>query len=302
MSISKRALAKFTLTTLAVLTLAACGSGGGGGSTSSNVKNTITETVANKLPNSVSSTTAKLVGNDATSKTEKKTEPEKDKITGYRYEGYDTFIPWSQDSQNINVLKVWGTEITLVDPSQTQENGWLKGANSKETGLTNKVIGGNLQDARYGVVINRDESVAFVQGKATDVNNIPTTGLAKYEGQHVINAENINEENKDVQKDVQKAKFGYQTGKAVIDVNFDNKTLTGALEIPQQGQSDYLAFSADISGNSFSNRSFGNNDIQVDGKFYGEHADEMAGIYRTEKKFSGAFGAKKVEKSEQPEK
>lgn len=292
MSISKRALAKFTLTTLAVLTLAACGSGGGG-STSSNVKNTITETVANKLPNSVSSTTAKLVGNDATSETEKKTEPEKDKITGYRYEGYDTFIPWSQDSQNINVLKVWGTEITLVDPSQTQENGWLKGANSKETGLTNKVIGGNLQDARYGVVINRDESVAFVQGKATDVNNIPTTGLAKYEGQHVINAEN---------KDVQKAKFGYQTGKAVIDVNFDNKTLTGALEIPQQGQSDYLAFSADISGNSFSNRSFGNNDIQVDGKFYGEHADEMAGIYRTEKKFSGAFGAKKVEKSEQPEK
>lgn len=291
MSISKRALAKFTLTTLAVLTLAACSSGGG--STSSNAKNTITETVANKLPNSVSSTTAKLVGNDATSKTEKKTEPEKDKITGYRYEGYDTFIPWSQDSQNINVLKVWGTEITLVDPSQTQENGWLKGANSKETGLTNKVIGGNLQDARYGVVINRDESVAFVQGKATDVNNIPTTGLAKYEGQHVINAEN---------KDVQKAKFGYQTGKAVIDVNFDNKTLTGALEIPQQGQSDYLAFSADISGNSFSNRSFGNNDIQVDGKFYGEHADEMAGIYRTEKKFSGAFGAKKVEKSEQPEK
>lgn len=291
MSISKRALAKFTLTTLAVLTLAACSSGGG--STSSNAKNTITETVANKLPNSVSSTTAKLVGNDATSKTEKKTEPEKDKITGYRYEGYDTFIPWSQDSQNINVLKVWGTEITLVDPSQTQENGWLKGANSKETGLTNKVIGGNLQDARYGVVINRDESVAFVQGKATDVNNIPTTGLAKYEGQHVINAEN---------KDVQKAKFGYQTGKAVIDVNFDNKTLTGALEIPQQGQSDYLAFSANISGNSFSNRSFGNNDIQVDGKFYGEHADEMAGIYRTEKKFSGAFGAKKVEKSEQPEK
>ncbi|WP_448906026.1 Slam-dependent surface lipoprotein [Haemophilus parahaemolyticus] len=295
MSISKRALAKFTLTTLAVLTLAACGSGGG--STSSNVKNTITETVANKLPNSVSSTTAKLLGNDATSKTEKKTEPEKDKITGYRYEGYDTFIPWSQDSQNINVLKVWGTEITLVDPSQTQENGWLKGANSKETGLTNKVIGNNLQDARYGVVINRDESVAFVQGKATDVNNIPTTGLAKYEGQHVIN-----EENKDVQKDVQKANFRYQTGKAVIDVNFDNKTLTGALEIPQQGQSDYLAFSADISGNSFSNRSFGNNDIQVDGKFYGEHADEMAGIYRTEKKFSGAFGAKKVEKSEQPEK
>ena len=122
--------------------------------------------------------------------------------------------------------------------------------------------------------------------------------MAKYEGQHVINAENINAENKDVQK----AKFGYQTGKAVIDVNFDNKTLTGALEIPQQGQSDYLAFSADISGNSFSNRSFGNNDIQVDGKFYGEHADEMAGIYRTEKKFSGAFGAKKVEKSEQPEK
>lgn len=291
MSISKRALAKFTLTTLAVLTLAACGSGGG--STSSNAKNTITETVANKLPNSVSSTTAKLLGNDATSKTEKKTEPEKDKITGYRYEGYDTFIPWSQDSQNINVLKVWGTEITLVDPSQTQENSWLKGANSKETGLTNKVIGNNLQDARYGVVINSDESVAFVQGKATDVNNIPTTGLAKYEGQHVINAEN---------KDVQKAKFGYQTGKAVIDVNFDNKTLTGALEIPQQGQSDYLAFSADISGNSFSNRSFGNNDIQVDGKFYGEHADEMAGIYRTEKKFSGAFGAKKVEKSEQPEK
>lgn len=297
MSISKRALAKFTLTTLAVLTLAACSSGGGGGSTSSNAKNTITETVANKLPNSVSSTTAKLLGNDATSKTEKKTEPEKDKITGYRYEGYDTFIPWSQNGQNINVLKVWGTEITLVDPSQTQENGWLKGANSKETGLTNKVIGGNLQDARYGVVINRDESVAFVQGKATDVNNIPTTGLAKYEGQHVIN-----EENKDVQKDVQKANFRYQTGKAVIDVNFDNKTLTGALEIPQQGQSDYLAFSADISGNSFSNRSFGNNDIQVDGKFYGEHADEMAGIYRTEKKFSGAFGAKKVEKSEQPEK
>lgn len=299
MSISKRALAKFTLTTLAVLTLAACGSGGG--STSSNVKNTITETVANKLPNSVSSTTAKLLGNDATSKTEKKTEPEKDKITGYRYEGYDTFIPWSQDSQNINVLKVWGTEITLVDPSQTQENGWLKGANSKETGLTNKVIGNNLQDARYGVVINRDESVAFVQGKATDVNNIPTTGLAKYEGQHVINEENKDIQ-KDVQKDVQKAKFGYQTGKAIIDVNFDNKTLTGALEIPRQGQSDYLAFSADISGNSFSNRSFGNNDIQVDGKFYGEHADEMAGIYRTEKKFSGAFGAKKVEKSEQPEK
>lgn len=259
------------LTTLSVA-LAACGSGGGSGNSNSNN----TSTPVNKT------------------KTEK-VEHKKDKlaVTGVSFAGNDTFLFTSYERNNdINKLNIRGKEIPLVESNMVRNNGWLTDGRSTTSGGTTRMIGDNLTNARYGFVIDQTarKAVLFAHGKETNVANVPTSGSARYEGQHVIEVDNKSNV-------FSNTKYYLATGKATLDVNFSDKTVAGALEVPSNGgkSTDSLPFNAKINGNKFSNEgSLTLKTVHVSGGFYGKNAEEVAGVYNNFNTLGGAFGAKKI--------
>ena len=265
------------LTALSVA-LAACsggGSGGGDNNTNANISNNNSFSPA---PNNSSN---------------EKVESKKDKVTGFSFTGNNSllFSSYERDN-NIDKLSVRGKDIPLVGSDMIRNDGWLQDAKSTTSGVTTRMIGDNLQNARYGLVVDQmsHEGVLFAQGRETAVENIPSSGTARYEGQHLIEVDN--KDNK-----FSNAKYFLATGKATLDVNFGDKTISGAFEVPAEdgkGKAD-LPFNAQIKGNKFSNEDASSvRSLRVSGSFYGKNAEEVAGVYNNFNRYGGAFGAKKV--------
>lgn len=265
--------------TLLTLALAACGSGGGSGSSN----NQPTQPVQTAQP--ATQTTPSTQATTAETKPVQSTET-KPTITGYYHNGFLGFAS-NVSSNDINTIRVWGTDIQLIDPAMKSANGWLSDSVDNRS---NRIVSDFLNHARVGLAIRQSDVVAFAQGKETIAENVPTVGKARYKGQHILTIEH----SKEVQQEI-KAKYGSFRGEALFDVDFANKKIAGSLELPTlEGQTEtaYLPVSATINGNTFENRAF-IDDVSVKGKFYGENASEMAGVYQKMDKFTGAFGAKK---------
>lgn len=274
--------------TLLTLTLTACGSGGGGSGSSENQNGS---TAQNQLtqPVTPSQPIQPAKPSQPAKPEQPKAEKPKDTITGIYRESF-----WGFDhdlsGNDINAIKVWGTEIQLLDPAMKSENGWLSDSVDKRS---NRIVSDFLTNARLGLAIRSSEVVAFAQGKATPVENVPTLGSPSYKGQHILVVEN----SKEAQQET-KTKYSSFRGEALFDVDFANKKITGSLELPKaenQTEKAYLPISADIKGNTFEKEAFFDGSY-VKGKFYGENASEMAGVYQQRDKFSSAFGAKKENK------
>ncbi len=265
--------------TLLTFALAACGSGGGsGGGNNQPIQPVQTAQPATQTTPSTQATTAETKPVQST-----ETKPT---ITGYYHNGFWGFAS-NVSSNDINTIRVWGTDIQLIDPAMKSANGWLSDSVDNRS---NRIVSDFLNHARVGLAIRQSDVVAFAQGKETVAENVPTVGKAHYKGQHILAIE----PSKEVQKEV-KAKYGSFRGEALFDVDFANKKIAGSLELPTlEGQTEtaYLPVSATINGNTFENRAF-IDDVSVKGKFYGENASEMAGVYQKMDKFTGAFGAKK---------
>ena len=266
------------LLTVLSVALAACGSGGGscGGSGDSN-------------SSSNSSSNSPAPNNSSN----KKVESKKDKVTGLSFTGNNSiFFDSYERDNNIDKLSVRGKDIPLVGSDMIRNDGWLQDAKSTTSGVTTRMIGDNLKNARYGLVVDQmsHEGILFAQGRETDVENIPASGSARYEGQHLIEVDN--KDNK-----FSNAKYYLVTGKATLDVNFGDKTISGAFEVPAEdgkGKAD-LPFNAQIKGNKFSNEDASSvRSLRVSGGFYGKNAEEVAGVYNNFNRYGGAFGAKKV--------
>ena len=265
--------------TLLTFALAACGSGGGsGGGNNQPIQPVQTAQPATQTTPSTQATTAETKPVQST-----ETKPT---ITGYYHNGFLGFAS-NVSSNDINTIRVWGTDIQLIDPAMKSANGWLS---DSVDNLSNRIVSDFLNHARVGLAIRQSDVVAFVQGKETIAENVPTVGKAHYKGQHILTIEH----SKEVQQEI-KAKYGSFRGEALFDVDFANKKIAGSLELPTlEGQTEtaYLPVSATINGNTFENKAF-IDDVSVKGKFYGENASEMAGVYQKMDKFTGAFGAKK---------
>ena len=260
---------------LTVLSVA-CGSGGGSGDSNSN-------------SNSSSNSSSPAPNNSSN----KKVELKKDKVTGLSFTGNNSiFFDSYERDNNIDKLSVRGKDIPLVGSDMIRNDGWLQDAKSTTSGVTTRMIGDNLKNARYGLVVDQmsHEGILFAQGRETDVENIPASGSARYEGQHLIEVDN--KDNK-----FSNAKYYLVTGKATLDVNFGDKTISGAFEVPAEdgkGKAD-LPFNAQIKGNKFSNEDASSvRSLRVSGGFYGKNAEEVAGVYNNFNRYGGAFGAKKV--------
>ena len=265
--------------TLLTFALAACGSGGGsGGGNNQPIQPVQTAQPATQTTPSTQATTAETKPVQST-----ETKPT---ITGYYHNGFLGFAS-NVSNNDINTIRVWRTDIQLIDPAMKSANGWLS---DSVDNLSNRIVSDFLNHARVGLAIRQSDVVAFAQGKETIAENVPTVGKAHYKGQHILTIEN----SKEVQQET-KAKYGSFRGDALFDVDFANKKITGSLELPTlEGQTEtaYLPISATINGNTFEKSGF-IDDVSVKGKFYGENASEMAGVYQKMNKFTGAFGAKK---------
>ena len=264
------------LLTVLSVALAACGSGGGSGDGSGD-------------SSSNSSSNSPAPNNSSN----KKVESKKDKVTGLSFTGNNSiFFDSYERDNNIDKLSVRGKDIPLVGSDMIRNDGWLQDAKSTTSGVTTRMIGDNLKNARYGLVVDQmsNEGILFAQGRETDVENIPASGSARYEGQHLIEVDN--KDNK-----FSNAKYYLVTGKATLDVNFGDKTISGAFEVPAKdgkGKAD-LPFNAQIKGNKFSNEAASSvRSLRVSGGFYGKNAEEVAGVYNNFNRYGGAFGAKKV--------
>ena len=262
------------LLTVLSVALAACGSGGGSGDSNSNSSSNSSSPAPNNSSN-------------------KKVELKKDKVTGLSFTGNNSiFFDSYERDNNIDKLSVRGKDIPLVGSDMIRNDGWLQDAKSTTSGVTTRMIGDNLKNARYGLVVDQmsHECILFAQGRETDVENIPASGSARYEGQHLIEVDN--KDNK-----FSNAKYYLVTGKATLDVNFGDKTISGAFEVPAEdgkGKAD-LRFNAQIKGNKFSNEDASSvRSLRVSGGFYGKNAEEVAGVYNNFNRYGGAFGAKKV--------
>ena len=277
--------------TLLTFALAACGSGGGSGGGDNQpthpVQQPATQATQPATQATQPATQATQPATQATQPTTPETKPAqpteekpKNTITGHYYDGFFGFAS-NVSSNDINTIRVWGTDIQLIDPAMKSANGWLSDSVDNRS---NRIVSDFLNHARVGLAIRQSDVVAFAQGKETVAENVPTVGKAHYKGQHILAIE----PSKEVQEEV-KAKYASFRGEALFDVDFANKKIAGSLELPG---TPYLPVSATINGNTFENRAF-IDDVSVKGKFYGENASEMAGVYQKMNKFTGAFGAKK---------
>ena len=277
--------------TLLTFALAACGSGGGSGGGDNQpthaVQQPATQATQPATQATQPATQATQPATQATQPTTPETKPAqpteekpKNTITGHYYDGFFGFAS-NVSSNDINTIRVWGTDIQLIDPAMKSANGWLSDSVDNRS---NRIVSDFLNHARVGLAIRQSDVVAFAQGKETVAENVPTVGKAHYKGQHILAIE----PSKEVQEEV-KAKYASFRGEALFDVDFANKKIAGSLELPG---TPYLPVSATINGNTFENRAF-IDDVSVKGKFYGENASEMAGVYQKMDKFTGAFGAKK---------
>ena len=134
-------------------------------------------------------------------------------------------------------------------------------------------------DSRFGVISgNNNTDYVFYNGNPT--KEMPIIGTAEYLGGVVLLG----------------ASESVETGKALFKVNFENKTLTGTFNVPRFA----ITVDGQIKNNSFTGTATPKDSAvlpgiaKVEGKFYGDQAKEMGGLFTTDDgTWGGSFGAQK---------
>ncbi|MBF0751461.1 MULTISPECIES: Slam-dependent surface lipoprotein [unclassified Pasteurella] len=267
MTQTKTSLTKFGFAALAALIVSACGSSGSGSSSDNqpqqnNASNNTqpSQPTNNSQTNQTSNNQAQIRNGTG---------------AAFVMPGQDDNVKQrtaTLNGYNTTSINVDGTNITIGYPGIH--------ANSWATIGDLKVCCGRYSDIRFGVSDSYDAGYMFYNGNPTQ--NMPTSGTATYSGEAIISAENVAAlEDED-----------YHVGKSEFNVNFGDKTLNGALTIPNIQPVD---INAKISGNSFTGtaNSASLPSGQVEGKFYGNNAKEMAGLASDNKSWGATFGAAK---------
>ena len=272
----KNTILKFSLTALAALTLAACGSSGGSGdSATDNGQNQINSTTpSNNNPVQVSSnrTGAVLVATGEDNNANVK----RVNLTDY----------------NLETLFIDGKTVRIAPPSNGGtifSGGWTKyGAGVTFNGYkfpnTVSVCCGKYTDVRMGAIGSTgpgQEDILFYNGNPT--NSMPSSGVASYAGDSIITADTDKLPDED-----------YVKGSSTFTADFGNKKLTGTISAANV---DVVKVDASISVNSFTGTAKSdllNSQGTAEGKFYGENAKELGGLAKAnDNSWGAAFAAKK---------
>ncbi|AIZ78336.1 Slam-dependent surface lipoprotein [Actinobacillus equuli] len=188
------------------------------------------------------------------------------------------------EEPNLTSIKVDDIEIKFSEATTTQGN-WKV----KDDELV--VCCEKYSDVRFGVYDGRvNKSYEFYNGNVSA--NIPASGKFKYEGDAYLLAAITDE----------KTAFG----SSKFEADFAAKTLTGTLTFDKLEHKN-IKVDSQILGNSFTGTAtfdkYKETKAVVEGKFYGENAKELAGVFESSPEtrdnkvnsssWGGAFGAVK---------
>lgn len=166
-----------------------------------------------------------------------------------------------------------GTKVNLTN----SDKGLIGGKTDQ-----GKLIGYNQDYSFYGAWLNDGKTFSEIryQGTETDKNALPK-GSATYVG----NAVRYSNVRNDIQVD----------GKSRLDVNFDKKTVSGYIDMPDAR--DITLHETAINGSKFAGNAsvLLNNGGSYEGGFFGPNAEEAAGIVKFENNgdLTTSFGGKR---------
>lgn len=187
-------------------------------------------------------------------------------------------------SQDRNEIVVDGKTITLIPPHFSA--GKFLDLDNRYDGFRRVVSGDFLSYSRFGYVENSNEDPRFFSLGAITMN-MPTISTAKYEGKIAESGAHKTDDN---------YYWSHTQGTFTADVDFAAKTISANLINLGKGENETRGFTAKINGAEFLGTS-GSGGIQgVAGKFYGDNAAEIGGVYRGETDehlMGGSFGGKK---------
>lgn len=278
----KNAILKFSLTALATLTLAACGSSGGddAGSRSQAPTKDKPAAQANQptkkqnnsntpmLPSSNNKTGGVIVVDDEGGRVVTKS--------------------IALTSPNLYKINVDGKDIPIGFGPGISARGWTQATAKTINGMKLngklEVCCGAYSDVRFGAIESQDPSqddMFFYNGYPT--TSMPSSGVVTYRGDSIISADTDKLPDED-----------YLKGSSSFSADFGNKKLTGTLRTDNK---DVVKIDANISGNGFSGTAKSdllNSQGKAEGKFYGENAKELGGSANAnDNSWGAAFAAKK---------
>lgn len=184
------------------------------------------------------------------------------------------------DASNLNVIVVDGKEIRVAYADQGIRAGtWTERGNLQS-------CCGKFTDVRFGAIVSTgpdENEYIFYNGNPT--KTMPTTGTASYNGHFIVTG------------DISPAfdDEDYVTGTAQFNADFANKTVTGSMKADMLQP---INVDAKINGNSFTGSATSTSFVgkaEVDGKFFGDNAKELGGVFNylndQDNAWGGAFGA-----------
>ena len=286
----KNTILKFSLTALAALTLAACGSSGGGDAGSSSQAPTKDKQAAQTTQSAKKQTQPvkkqKNSSNSASTSSNNKTggaividSDNKGKVTAKTV---------ALTSANLYKINVDGKDIPIGFGPGISARGWTQATAKTINGMKLngklEVCCGSYSNVRFGAIESQDPSqddILFYNGYPT--TSMPSSGVASYRGDSIISADTDKLPDED-----------YLKGSSSFTADFGNKKLTGTLSTHNK---DVVKIDANISGNGFSGTAKSellNSKGKAEGKFYGENAKELGGSAKAnDNSWGAAFAAKK---------
>lgn len=286
----KNTILKFSLTTLAALTLAACGSSGGGDAGSSSQAPTKDKQSAQTTqPSKKQSQPVKKQNNSSNSaSTSSNNKTGGAIVIDSDNKGNVTARTVALTSANLYKINVDGKDIPIGFGPGISARGWTQATAKTINGMKLngklEVCCGSYSNVRFGAIESQDPSqddILFYNGYPT--TSMPSSGVASYRGDSIISADTDKLPDED-----------YLKGSSSFTADFGNKKLTGTLSTHNK---DVVKIDANISGNGFSGTAKSellNSQGKAEGKFYGENAKELGGSAKAnDNSWGAAFAAKK---------
>ena len=279
----KNTILKFSLTALAALTLAACGSSGGGDAGSSSQaptkdKQAAQATQTTKNQNNVSGSVSPSSNNKTGGVI----------IIDSDNKGNVTTKTVALTSANLYKINVDGKDIPIGFGPGISARGWTVASAQTINGMKLngklEVCCGSYSNVRFGAIESQDPSqddILVYNGYPT--TSMPSSGVASYVGDSIITADTDKLPDED-----------YVKGSSSFTADFGNKKLAGTISAANV---DVVKIDANISGNGFSGTAKSdllNSQGKAEGKFYGENAKELGGSANAnDNSWGAAFAAKK---------
>ena len=286
----KNAILKFSLTALATLTLAACGSSGGGDAGSRSQAPTKDKPAAQTTQPAKKQTQPVKEQNNSSNpaSTSSNNKTGGAIVVDSDNKGHVTAKTVALTSANLYKINVDGKDIPIGFGPGISSGGW---AVSKAQTINGMKLNGKLEvccgtysNVRFGAIESQDPSqddIFFYNGYPT--TSMPSSSVVTYRGDSIISADTDKLPDED-----------YLKGSSTFTADFGNKKLTGTISA---GNVDVVTVDAKISGNGFAGTAKSallNSQGTAEGKFYGENAKELGGLVKAnDNSWGGTFAAKK---------